>query len=480
MLFTVSALEHEHAPRRLAFLFTHLQHVESRFYGTVGEDLERRGHAVEHLTYSRAAARMLAGRGATAHCLPDLMDDVHLHEADIAGHVARIEQQYDIPSLRDIYRSDLACDDRSEAWCIERTVRHVLAIERLLDALRPDVVVPEVGNETMRTVAYLAALDRGARVLFLFYTIFPDPLRLCVDDMRQPLMHAADARALTPAERAATKAFIREFVERDQPIREARESEITAQRLRVLARHTAVKALYDRDNPYLRPLTWVAGRLRERVAARFAHRYYRRPRAGRPYVYFPLHVTDDYKIKRLVPHCTDQASIIEHVAESLPAGYDLLTKEHPMSIGRNPMGLLRRLHAISNVRIVAPSESSHELIAGAAAIVVISSTVGLEALLHGKPVLTIGEPFYARLGVTLDAASSADIRELVPAVLRYEPDPERILRVIHAAWQRCHPGAPVMVDRSAENARRLAGSIEAAAAAGVAAPAARSVGAGAR
>ena len=154
-------------------------------------------------------------------------------------------------------------------------------------------------------------------------------------------------------------------------------------------------------------------------------------------MYFPLHVVDDYKILRVIPHAHDQASLVEQVAAALPHGYDLVLKEHPMSIGRNPLTLLRRLARIPNVRIVAPRCSSHELIRDAAAVVVISSTVGLEALLYGKPVLTLGQPFYSGYGVTLDVDSFAELRSAVPAVSRFRPDRERTLRFLAAAMRSC-------------------------------------------
>jgi hypothetical protein len=100
---------------------------------------------------------------------------------------------------------------------------------------------------------------------------------------------------------------------------------------------------------------------------------------------------------------------------------------------------------------------------------VISSTVGLEALLYEKPVLTLGQPFYSGFGVTLDVDSFAEIREKVPQLLHFRPDPTRIDRFLHAAMRRCRPGAPVLVDRSEDNALRLAGSIEDAAQQAVAA-----------
>jgi hypothetical protein len=96
----------------------------------------------------------------------------------------------------------------------------------------------------------------------------------------------------------------------------------------------------------------------------------------------------------------------------------------------------------------------------AEAVVVISSTVGLEALLYEKPVLTLGQPFYPGYGITLDVDSFSEIRTRVPELLRFRPDPEQIRRFLHAAMKRCYPGAPVLVDRSDENAARLAATLD--------------------
>jgi hypothetical protein len=180
-------------------------------------------------------------------------------------------------------------------------------------------------------------------------------------------------------------------------------------------------------------------------------------------VYFPLHVTDDYKIKRVIPHCVDQAAIIELIAASLPQGIDLVLKEHPMSIGRNPLALLRRLTRHANVRLVEPYTSSHELIKRAQAIAVISSTVGLEALLYNRPVLTVGQPFYSGYGTTVDVDSLRELPDAVTELLGFQPDEERIRRFLGAAMRACYPGKPATVDGSDENALTVAASLEAAA-----------------
>jgi hypothetical protein len=442
----------------MRFLFTTLQGYESEFYGRVGAELAARGHEVAHVTVSRASARELRTQGFEAYCLPDAMDA--LPPAALDEERERIEATYEMPHIREIYRTDWACDGKSERWCVERTVRHFRALEQILDDVRPDVLVPEVGNETIRVATHLIGLERGIPVLFLFHTIFPNPLRLYIDQMHAPIVPRDELRELTAEEEREVEEFRRSFVERAKPIRDYRRVPIELRRARLFADHLRRRAGIDRDNEYLRPGLWLRTNANDWLRARAARPFYDELDPRRPFVYFPLHVTDDYKIKKIIPHCYDQASIVEQVADALPPGYDLVLKEHPMSVGRNSIRLLRRLRKRPNVCLVKPYTSTHDLIRDSAAVAVISSTVGLEALLHEKPVLTLGEPFYSGYGVTLDLRSFAEIRDGVAELLRFRPDPERIRRFLHAAMQRCYPGASVMVDRSDENARRLAESIE--------------------
>jgi hypothetical protein len=184
---------------------------------------------------------------------------------------------------------------------------------------------------------------------------------------------------------------------------------------------------------------------------------------GRRFLYLPLHVADDYKLVGHFPEWSDQAALVERVAAALPAELELVVKEHPLSHGRNTLALLRRITETARVHLVHPRTSSHALVQAAEGIVVLGSTVGLEALLYEKPVLTLGRPFYAGYGVTLDVGTTDDLRVPLADLRRFRPDPERTRRFLHAAWRSCYPGAPVLVDRSDENAGALASSLEAAA-----------------
>jgi Capsule polysaccharide biosynthesis protein len=446
----------------MRFLFATRERYETEFYGRVGAELMAIGHDVAHVAYSRRAAGQLrrAQPRIRTYCLTDLMRALAPFDRD--SEARRIEERYmipEVPTIRDVYRTDWPTYGRSEEESVERTVRHFLGYERVFDEVGPDVVLPEVGSETLRTAPHLIGVERGSEVLFLFYTIFRDPLRLYRNTLHAPIVPEAEVRALSPDERVEIEEFIAEFQARNMPIRRYIEPTVSTGVAREWLSHVAVRAIWDRDNDYMAPSRMVRNRVREKVRAAVIPRLYDQLNTARKFLYFPIHVSDDYKIKRVIPHCVDQAAIIELIAASLPQGVDLVLKEHPMSIGRNPLGLLRRLTSHENVRLVDPYTSSHELIRRARAVAVISSTVGLEALLHGRPVMTVGQPFYAGYGITVDVDSFREIPDATMELLRFFPDRELTLRFLHAAMRRCLPGKPAAVDGSEQNARTLAASL---------------------
>jgi hypothetical protein len=441
----------------MRFLFTTIQAVESEAWGRVAAELASRGHDVSHVVISRRSAEALRREGFRTEILPERLQA--LGDVDVAREAARIEAQYPIGSLRSVYLSDPASRGRGEAELLERTVRHFLAFERLFDELRPDVLVPEVGSETMRTVAHLVALDRGVTTLFVFLTIFPEPARIYIDTPHAPLAGPGDVRPLSAEERAQVEDFVASYIARDRPTLPHRRATVTPAKLRDFASHVRARATTERDNEYLRPERFVKNVFTQRTRARLSRRLHE-PLPDRPFVYFPLHVTDDFKVKRVIPHCVDQAYLIELIADHLPQGVDLVLKEHPVSIGRNPLSFLRRLVKRENVHLVEPHTSSHELIRRAPAGAVISSTGGLAARLHGRPVLTMGQPFYAGLDVTIDVDSFREVPAALTEVLAFTPDPERTLEVLHAMMRATYAGKPAGVDPSPENTRALAGSIE--------------------
>lgn len=167
-------------------------------------------------------------------------------------------------------------------------------------------------------------------------------------------------------------------------------------------------------------------------------------------------VADQTRGDAAIAHGLAGPHSFEHMLEAAlrdhPSGA-VLVKLHPEVVsGRkkghfDPAVLLQE----PRIRIVADDAHPATLIAKSQAVYVVSSQIGFEALLHGKPVHTFGMPFYAGWGLTVDALpaparrGAASLDALVHAALVAYPryrDPEtgercEVERAIEwMAWQR--------------------------------------------
>jgi hypothetical protein len=128
------------------------------------------------------------------------------------------------------------------------------------------------------------------------------------------------------------------------------------------------------------------------------------PELSSAFLFFPL---------QMQPECTtlpcggvfaDQLEAVRLIAASLPDGFLLYVKEHPVYWRRSwHEGLEesrnRRFYdnitALENVRLIRHDYSSLELIDKCTAVVTITGTAGFEAIFRGKPVLLFGPQFYS-------------------------------------------------------------------------------------
>lgn len=105
---------------------------------------------------------------------------------------------------------------------------------------------------------------------------------------------------------------------------------------------------------------------------------------------FPLHYTEE-ALLTVNEAFTNQVGLIEHIAASLPLGTKLLVKPHPhWSCVDISIGDVRKIKNLRNVILVSPDMNTYDLIRNSIAVLTINSTVGFEALVLGKPVITFG------------------------------------------------------------------------------------------
>lgn len=131
-----------------------------------------------------------------------------------------------------------------------------------------------------------------------------------------------------------------------------------------------------------------------------------------PFAFFPLHSEPEVALQVLGrPYHKNQIELLRNLAASLPTGWKLLVKEHPRSFGLRPREFYRSLLEIPNLRLIDVTAPSLPIVRQADLVAVISSSIGLEAAMIGKPLLILGHPKYAALPNTI-ARSCYNLFEL--------------------------------------------------------------------
>jgi hypothetical protein len=143
------------------------------------------------------------------------------------------------------------------------------------------------------------------------------------------------------------------------------------------------------------------------------------------FIFLPLQVTTD-TVAQLAWISTFQlAQLLVKLAPNL--GYELVIKRHPKCADPRIQSFITRHRGRPHIHFT--DASIHEILPKAHAVVTVNSGVGLEALLHGKPVITTGKSEY---GFVAHKARSAE--ELVQQLSKLDEamDQARIKRFL--AW----------------------------------------------
>lgn len=184
------------------------------------------------------------------------------------------------------------------------------------------------------------------------------------------------------------------------------------------------------------------GRLRHQLGARLRARRlmgngtFRAPQdlPKGPFAYFPLHMDPEASTMVLAPMLTNQIAVAEALAKSLPMSMELVVKEHQPMVGLRPPGFYDQIARLPGVRLMSPLADGPELVRRAALTATITGTAAWEALLLGRPALTLGEVPMSVLGEGL--VQCGDLTALPQAVSRALDTPpaseERLVLLIAA------------------------------------------------
>lgn len=107
------------------------------------------------------------------------------------------------------------------------------------------------------------------------------------------------------------------------------------------------------------------------------------------YAFFPLHLEPELALFLYAPAYQNQIEVIRTIAQSLPAGMNLIVKDHPIGYSRRKVQFYRKLLEIPNVLIANPKIISKDMIDHSNLVTLIGGSIGIEALVRKKPVLVL-------------------------------------------------------------------------------------------
>lgn len=120
------------------------------------------------------------------------------------------------------------------------------------------------------------------------------------------------------------------------------------------------------------------------------------------FAFFPLHSEPEVALQVLAyPYHKNQIELIRNIACSIPFGMKLIVKEHPRSFGLRNLEFYKKILDIPNVYFAEIGTKSIEISKLSKIVFVISSTIGLESAIIGKPLVILGNPKYLSLPKTM-------------------------------------------------------------------------------
>jgi len=327
-------------------------------------------------------------------------------------------------------------------------------IAAAFDQARPDFVFSEDVSCFHSYVHYVLAVERGIPFWRISSGRLPNRLNIYATGFQrlegpEKVYQELLARELTDDERRQATEYVTRF--RERPARlpgMAQMGQRPSIGLKDLPRvEKAVRHyLGDRKDPTaVPPLRVFRQRLERIVRIRIAETtgVFEAPVPGEKYVLYPLHFQPEASTLVQAPLYCDQVQLLEDIAHSLPIGHRLYVKEHVSSRGRRPLAFYEAIRKIKPVRLLSPDEDTWSLIQGAAAIAVITGTVGWEGLLYEKPVVTFGDVFFNALPHVYKASEVPKDRwyELFrQAIFDHHPDQRSVLAYVLAMHQGSCPG----------------------------------------
>jgi len=427
------------------------------FFQRISKLLQESLPAVEFsgISYGQISAKRLLKHDQTWREIPIFTD--YLREKgwskpfDLA-FLEQKEKELGIPNLPFYISSDRYISKLSYPKAMRALELCIRFVEEALERQKPDLIIMDDVCCMLSYLIYKIGKKRGVPVWSLGSLKLNHRLSIYDDclDSREPVERAyreLKTRELTLDERKRAESFLHEYTNHYEPLLYLKtRSRVPGFNLKALLNLFALSWDNFADTLDIsRMKFWDL--VRSRISRVFRHHLgearnlFEQPVVGERYVFYPLQVQPERSTLILAPFYCDQLAVIENISKSLPVGYKLYIKDHPIFLGRRPLHEYKRLKSIYNVKLIDTKASSEQIIKYASLVISISNTVGLEAILFEKPLIVLGEVFYKSYR---NACYVDNIKELpvkIGHILKtFKADRDELLKFIVALLRGTYPG----------------------------------------
>lgn len=167
---------------------------------------------------------------------------------------------------------------------------------------------------------------------------------------------------------------------------------------------------------------------------------FKQPIKNQKYIFYPLHFQPEVSTLWYGKWYVNQINLIELLAKSIPADHLLYVKEHSGHKGSKPKQFYKEIDKIPNVRLIHPNSNTFELIKNSSLIATITGTVGFEALIYKKPVITFGNVYYNACKEVINIKDPTKIPEIIKASINRKLNEKNINKFIYSLLESSYDG----------------------------------------
>ena len=441
-------------------IFVSLAQNQSSFFHAVGEVLQRAGHCIFHICFHEGAVQELREAGC------DVFNPYEYQPTDVD---AVCFEDFAIANPAQLLGHEKAAYELVDSAALARKFKsHLAALDAILVQLeasgRPLCMVQELGGFTSVLAAYYAARRRRIDNWFIEPSFFRGRIFFTPNSFAAPPVPTATAEPtaeVTKILNAIVDSRVVVIPAKDKlHYRGASKKLLDPKNFCRLAEKLVAKHVRGEQEEFHHIGGHVARHLRMFFNSRRLFRHYRELPASERFIYYPLHVPADFALTIRSPEYLDQYTLIDYLCRIAPLGYRVVIKEHPALVGAvSPARIGDLLARHDNFTLLSPALNNHEVLAAADAVVTVNSKSGAEALLHGTPVVVLGDAFYRSCAQVRRITALHELQGALEQALAPAPAYARVavLPFFQAVWDASRPGE--LYDNSAGNVAQFAESL---------------------